>query len=197
MSIIDSSDPIPVGFETAEFVVRAITPDDAAIDHAALMETREHLRLWEQSTWPADDFTVDDNRDDLVGLAQRHADRRAFTYAVISPDGREPYGCVYLFTTSAAFLMKATVTPVGDDAWAEVDAVVYFWGRLTHMEKGADAHLLAALRPWLRDSWRAEKPVYVTNERFIQQRDLLRSTDLRLMFEFTEPGKAGRYLAFG
>lgn len=197
MSIIDSDEPIPAGFETAAFVVRPITPDDAELDHAALMETRELLRLWEQSTWPTDDFTVDENRDDLVGLAQRHADRRAFTYAVLSPDGRESCGCVYLFTTSAAFLTKATVTALGDDDWSDVDAVVYFWVRLSQMKQGVDARLLAALRPWLRDAWRAETPVYVTNEQFGQQVDLLRSTDLRLMFSFTEPNKPGAYLAFG
>ncbi|CAN5336666.1 hypothetical protein BH11ACT5_BH11ACT5_08290 [soil metagenome] len=197
MSIIDSDEPIPSELRTAEFVLRPITADDAAIDYAALMETREHLRLWEQSSWPTDDFTVEANREDLVGLEQRHTERRAFTFTVLDPTGTESLGCVYVFPTSASFLAKSAVTPLADDDWAEVDAVIYFWVRLSEMAKAMDARLLAALRPWFTAEWRAEKPVYVTNEQFIQQADLLSQTDLRLMFTLVEPGKPGTYLLYG
>jgi hypothetical protein len=47
---------VPAGLRTAEFVLRPIVADDAEKDHAAVMETREDLRLWEQSTWPEEDF---------------------------------------------------------------------------------------------------------------------------------------------
>jgi len=195
--IIDSDDPIPTGLHTAEFVLRPITADDAERDFAAVVETREHLRLWEQSTWPADDFTVEANRDDLVGLEQRHAERKAFTYTVVDPEGAEALGCVYIFPTSASFLQKSTVTAVGDEDWADVDAVVYFWARLSEMEKGMDARLLAALRAWIRDAWRAQRAVYVTNEQFTQQVELIGRTDLELRFELVEPGKPGTYLLYG
>ena len=56
MSILESSEPVPAALRTGEFALRPITTDDAERDYAALMETRELLRLWEQSTWPADDF---------------------------------------------------------------------------------------------------------------------------------------------
>ena len=38
---------------------------DADMDYAAVMEGREYRRTWDQSTWPADDFTVAANRKDL------------------------------------------------------------------------------------------------------------------------------------
>jgi len=197
MSILESDEPVPTGLRTDEFVLRPITADDAERDYAALMETRDDLRLWEQSTWPADDFTVEANRDDLVGLERRHAEHRAFTYTVVDPDDTQALGCVYVFPTSAAFLTKATVTPVSDDAWADVDAVVYFWARRSRMEQGMDERLLAALRPWFRDEWKTDTTVYVTNEQFTQQAELLHGTDLRLKFELVEPGKPGTYLVFG
>lgn len=146
MSIADPEKPVPAGLSTAEFVLRPIVADDASRDHAAVMETREYLRLWEQSTWPEDDFTVEANRKDLVGLEQRHAERRAFTFTVLDPGGAECVGCLYVFPTSASFLAKSTVTPVGDDEWVDVDAVIYFWVRLTRMDIGMDERLLAALR---------------------------------------------------
>lgn len=197
LSLTDPATPIPGGLRTSEFVLRPIVADDAELDYAAVIETREHLRLWEQSTWPADDFTVEANREDLVGLEQRHREHRAYTFTVLTPDGGESLGCVYVFPTSAAFLAKSTVTAVGDDDWADVDAVVYFWVRLRGMESGVDARLLVALRDWFSSAWHAEKPVYVTNEQFTQQVELIDATDLTLEFELVEPGKPGIYLVYG
>lgn len=193
----DSTEPVPAELRTEEFVLRPIVVDDVEMDYAAVMETREHLRLWRQSTWPEDDFTVEANRKDLVDLEERHAARRAFAYTVLDPDGTECLGCVYIFPTSATFLAKSTVTPVGDDEWADVDAVILFWARLPQMASGMDERLLAALRAWFKDEWKLEKTVYVTSEQFTQQVDLIDRTDLNLKFELLEPGKPGKRLVFG
>ena len=197
MPFSDSTEPVPAELATEEFALRPILAEDAEMDYAAVMETREHLRLWQQSTWPEDDFTVAENRKDLIDMEQRHAAHRAFNYTVLDPDGSKCLGCVYVFPTSAAFLAKSTVIPVADDVWADVDAVIFFWARLSQMETGMDERLLAALRAWFTDEWKLEKTVYVTSEPFTQQVDLLGRTDLSLKFELLEPGKAGKRLAFG
>lgn len=137
------------------------------------------------------------NRKDLIDLEQRHAAHRAFTYTVLDPDGTRCLGCVYVFPTSATFLAKSTVTPVGDDEWVDVDAVIFFWVRLPQMASGMDKRLLAALRAWFKDEWKLEKTVYVTSEQFTQQVDLLDRTDLNLKFELLEPGKPRKRLVFG
>ncbi|WP_417563249.1 GNAT family N-acetyltransferase [Microbacterium sp.] len=196
MPFTDTHVPAPATLATPEFRLRPLTTDDAARDHAALMETREQLRLWEQSTWPADDFTVDDNRADLAGLQQRHAEGRAYTYAMVDPRDRENLGCVYVFPTTAAFLARSTVTPVGTESWDDVDAVVYFWVRASRVPGGTDARLLAALREWFRDAWGFARTAYVTNEQFTQQVELFGGTDLDLAFELREPGKPGTYLIY-
>jgi hypothetical protein len=197
VSFTDSNISVPAELRTDEFVLRPIVADDAELDFAALMETREYLRLWEQSSWPEDDFTVEANRADLVGLEERHAAHRAFTYTVLDPNGTQSLGCVYNFPTSATFLAKSAVTQVGDDEWGNVDAVVYFWVRLSQMQNGLDARLLGALRAWFTDDWRLQRVVYVTNEQFTQQVDLIERTDLSLKFELREPGKPGTYLVYG
>lgn len=196
-SITGPTQVAPDGLVTGEFVLRPITADDAPADYAAVMETRHELRLWQQSSWPADDFTVEGNREDLAGMEQRHRERKAFSYSVVDPAGTECLGCVYLFPIDATFLAKSSVTPVGDAAWADVEAVAYFWARRLRMATGMDGRLLAALRTWLREAWRLDRVVFVTNEQFGQQADLLRGTDLALQFELREPGKAGTYLVFG
>lgn len=197
MFFIELSNPVPTELRCEEFVLRPITPGDAELDYAAVMETRKSLRLWEQSAWPEDDFTVEANRNDLVDLEQRHAAHRAFTYTVLDPDGAESLGCVYIFPTGATFLTKASVTPVGNDEWANVDAVVYFWVRLSRVATGMDERLLAVLRRWFTEEWKLERTVYVTKEEFRQQLALLGRTDLAVKFELIEPGKQGKYLAFG
>lgn len=197
MSFTDLNEPVPAGLSTEEFALRPIVADDAEADYAAVMETRDYLRLWEQSTWPEDDFTVEANRTDLIDLEQRHAAHRAFTYTVLGPDGSECLGCVYVFPTKATFLVKSTVTPVGDDRWADVDAVIFFWVRLSRIKTGMDERLLAALRTWFDEQWKLKRAVYVTNEQFRQQKNLIDRTDLTLKFELLEPDKPGKYLVFG
>ena len=193
----DPAAPVPGGLTTEEFVLRPIRADDAALDHAALMETRVDLRRWEQSNWPADDFTVEANREDLAGLERRHAERRAFTYTVFDPGDAECLGCVYVFPISATFLARSTVLPLGDRVWADVDAVVYFWVRRSRAELGMDERLLAALRTWFTTAWGFESTVYVTNEQFRHQVELLGRTDLVVQFELREPDKPAVYLVFG
>ena len=182
---------------TDEFVLRPITAADAERDHAAVMDTREELRVWEQSAWPEDDFTVEANRADLDDLETRHRKHRAFTFTVLDPAEQTALGCVYLFPIDATFLAKATVTPVAGERWDDVDVVVYFWLRPALADAGADRRLLDALRRWLADEWGFATPVFVTNEQYERQLRMLRSTDLEMHFELREPEKAGAYLVFG
>lgn len=197
MSHAGLQEPVAAELRTGEFALRPIVADDAEMDFTAVMEAREHLRLWRQSTWPEDDFTVEANRADLVELEQRHAAHRAFTYTVLDPDGTRCLGCVYVFPPHATFLAKSAVTPLGDDAWADVDAAVFFWVRRSRMEAGMDERLLTALRAWFEAEWKLNKTVYVTSESFTQQVDLLGRTGLDPKFEMREPGKPFKRLMFG
>jgi hypothetical protein len=187
------NEPVPAELRTAEFVLRPIVADDAELDYAAVMAAREHLRLWRQSTWPEDDFTVAENRKDLVECEERHLARRAFTYTVLDPGGAECLGCVYVFPTTAKFLARAAVTPVGDDEWADVEAVVFFWARLSRMEEP----LLAALRTWFTGEWKLTRTVYATSEPCTAQVDLLNRTDMQVKFELQEPDRPRKRLVFG
>lgn len=197
MAITDATAPLPSELTTEGFSLRPIVAGDAEKDYAAVVETREYLRLWEQSTWPDDDFTVEANREDLVSLEQRHNDRRAYTYTVLDPRSDECLGCVYVFPTTASFLTKATVAKIGIDEWEDVEAVVYFWVRRSRMATGMDERLLTELRLWFTEAWKVSRAVYVTNEQFTHQVNLIGRTDLVPKFEFVEPDKSGTYLAFG
>ena len=197
MTITDDAFPVPTGLTTPEFVLRPITADDAENDFAAVMETRESLRLWEQSTWPEDEFTVEGNRKDLVDMEERHLAHRAYSYTVLDPGDSQCLGCVYIFPTSATFLTRAAVTAVGTESWDHVEAVVYFWVRLSRMATGMDERLLAELRAWVRSGWGLARVVFVVSEEFGQQLALFERTDLVQQFVLVEPHKTGQYRVFG
>lgn len=190
------TEPGDAGLRTAEFVLRPITAEDAAADHAAVMETRDLLLGWEQSGWPAEDFTVEANREDLRDLEFRHAEHRAYTYTVVAPAGSPCLGCVYVFPTAAIFLARSAVTQLGGIRWEDVEAVVYFWVRASRLPDALDARLLDALRGWFTPEWGLRSSVFVTSEGFEEQVRLLRGAGLSEVFEVREPGKVGRYLAF-
>lgn len=185
------------GLTTDEFVLRPITVADVELDYAAVMESREYLRTWEQTSWPADDFTVAGNLADLEGLEQRHTDRQAYTYTVMNPAGTECLGCVYLMPTDARSFAGARITPAGGDhRWDDYAAAVYFWVRKSRLAAQLDRVLLDALRSWLVRDWSLGGHLFVTSEPFTQQVEMIGQTDLELRFEIEEPDKPGRFLAY-
>ena len=179
-------DFVPEGLTTDGFVLRPIVAADAELDYAAVMESREYLRKWEQTSWPADDFTVTANREDLENLERRHASREAFTYTVINPAGTECLGCVYVMPSDAPSFAKARITPIGNRRWDDYQAAVYFWIRKSRLATETDLVLLDTLRTWLEEDWSLGGHLFVTNEQFTQQVDMIEHTDLQLRFEIEE-----------
>jgi hypothetical protein len=187
---------VPHFMKTDAFVLRPITAADAELDYDAVMESREYLRHWEQSSWPEDDFTVAENRKDLEKLEKWNADHMAFTYTVLDPGEAQCLGCVYIFPTNASLFEKAQITALDEARWDEREAAVYFWVRKSQLEAGQDEVLLETLRNWIDTEWSLSGHVFVTNEQFEQQVELLEATDLRRRFEIREAGKPGAYLAY-
>lgn len=186
----------PAGLKTKEFVLRPLLALDAELDYDAVMESREFLRKWEQSTWPEDDFTVEANRDDLMKAELRHANGDAFTYTVVNLDQTECLGCVYVLPPDAKMFTDAQVTAVGADQWSDCDATVFFWVRASRLPEHLDRTLLDSLITWFEQEWSFRAPVIVTNEQVDQQVAMLDGTDLRRRFEVKVPDDPGKYLAY-
>lgn len=186
----------PAGAQTREFVLRPLLASDAELDYEAVMESREFLRKWEQSTWPEDDFTVEANREDLMKAERRHANGDAFTYTVMNLDQTECLGCVYVLPPDAKMFTGAQVTALGADQWSDCDATVFFWVRKSRLPDGLDRALLDSLVRWFEQEWSFKGPVIVTNEQFDQQVAMIEGTDLRRRFEVKVPDDPGRYLAY-
>ncbi|WP_348787658.1 N-acetyltransferase [Leifsonia sp. NPDC080035] len=188
---------IPDRLVTDAFTLRPLRVADTALDYDAVMESRVYLRPWEQTGWPADDFTFAEDLEDVTMLEHRHDERQAFTYTVLSPDESECLGCVYILPPDARHYREATVAPAGDAEWEDVGALVSFWVRTSRLASGLDVALLDSVRAWLAQYPRLGRPLYVTNERVDQQVAMLKGTELQLLFRITKPTHPGSYLAFG
>lgn len=188
---------VPRGYSHAEFVVRPLTTADTELDYAAVMASRDQLRVWEQDTWPEDDFTMEANRGDLQRHQDLHDEGLAFTYTVMSPDETECLGCIYLFPPEARFLARSEVTPLAGERWGDVDAAVYHWVRTSLVGTGFDRAVFASLADWMRDDWPIDRSVFVTSEDLSHQVDLIESVGMTQRYVIQEPDKPGRYLAYG
>lgn len=197
MTFHDQGVTAPVGFRTEHLIVRPIELDDVALDYEAVMSSRQSLRIWEQSTWPEDDFTVEDNRADLVKMVERHADGYAFGYTVMPPDESQCLGCIYVFATDANWLEGADVTSLVDAAhWSDVDAVVSFWVRESRVVDGLDRELVEQMRMWFSDAWNLERAVFLTAEGFAQQVAMLDASGLERCFRLVLADDAGTNVAY-
>jgi hypothetical protein len=140
---------LPPGFETPARLdlptghhLRPIRADDVAIDHPAVMGSRESLweRYGEAWGWPPATMTYEQDRDDLARHEEEIAAREAFNFAVLDAGETELLGCVY-------------VDPPYADPPPGTEAVVSWW--LVDAMAGSDLEraLAETLPGWLRDVW--------------------------------------------
>jgi hypothetical protein len=199
MSMTSTSDAfrVPEELRTDEFLLRPIRATDAQLDYEAVMESKDFLRLWEQTTWPEDDFTVAANRADLERLEQRHTDGESFTYTVMHPDETQCLGCVYIVPTGARQLAKSEIAAIDGDQWSDYQVAVYFWIRKSRLADGLDQRLLATLGPWLERDWHIGRHLIVTSEQYEHQVSLIEDTGLSRLFRLKSPNETGYSLAYG
>ena len=187
---------IPDRLVTDQFLIRPLLATDVELDYIAVMESRKFLRKWEQSTWPADDFTLAGNLKDLQRHEREHINHEAFTYTVMNPTETQCLGCVYIYPLTARWLIRAEATPVGNTAWADYEAVIRFWIRQSRLAEGMDRQLLDILRSWFAQEWAFDGYLFHTSEQFEQQVAMWERAGLQCQFEVKDPKQPAKDLAY-
>ncbi len=116
----------PLGVEHNEADLRAWS---SSVDHVHATPG------FEGHSWPDDPMTLERNRDDLRRHAEDFAQRRGFTYSVLSDPGADVVGCVYIYPS----------------ALEGVDAAVRSWVRASRAE--LDEPLYRTVSEWLATEW--------------------------------------------
>ena len=172
--------PAPSTWHTDRLLLRPLRTTDVELDYDAVMSSAEQLRMWSDSTWPADDFTLAGNLADLQRHQDEHEQGAAYTYTVFTPGGDRCLGCAY-FTAPRPQMQAAVIG-------ATAPVAVRFWVRTAEIAGGLDQPLLAALRDWLHREWFFDCIVYPLNPLNTRQAALLEDAGcvLRLAYVRTD-----------
>ncbi len=161
MALYPDDEAVPTEWRTNDLWLRVLRPDVTELDYAALMESRVRLRRWSVSSWPADDFTLEENRGDLIGHEQEWEAREAFAYTVLNPEGTRCEGCVYMYPLDRWLVHNGFERRGTGDEFADNTPAVTFWVRDSALVAGLDRQLLDGLREWFQQDWTYEQVVYL------------------------------------
>jgi len=168
---------VPAEKRTDRLLLRPLRVADVELDYAAVMSSAASLRRWSQSEWPADDFSLAENRSDLERHEREHLERKAFTFTVLDPLGARCLGCVYIMP------LRSQEMPLGEGVTHP--GRVTFWVRDSEQPGGLDRHLLATLREWLTAEWALGRVVFTISEKETRQAALLRENGLEVRSRYT------------
>ncbi|KUM04853.1 hypothetical protein KIF53_12500 [Chromobacterium subtsugae] len=75
-----------------------LSPDHAKADHQAVCRSANAIRhvFGPQNHWPPTDISFDENLADLRRYLAEFEQRQAFAYCLLTPDGKQYLGCLYL-----------------------------------------------------------------------------------------------------
>ncbi len=118
----------------------ALTPELVKQDLAALMADPASLNRWSNSTWPTDDFTVEENLVDLQLHEREQIERIALTYSVLIDDVVR--GCIYV--RSAQDALRTRGIDPSTCTLPTSHAVVRGW-----LHGGSASSLIATSVAWL------------------------------------------------
>lgn len=149
----------------------------AESDYKAVMSSRGSLRLWSQSPWPEDDFTLEQNREDLAHHVQDNLLHTAYGYMIYSPDHSTCYGSVYVNPLKP---VRDGYTTTGDQQrmLETFDARIDYW-TVDDLALELKIEILKDLREWLRDIWKI-RPMFSARRGMDERLDLYRSAGLKL-----------------
>jgi RimJ/RimL family protein N-acetyltransferase len=178
MSFVPADFTPPDELRTEHLHLRILAPDVTELDYDALMESRARLRQWSASSWPADDFTLDANRDDLAGHVEEWNERIAFAYTVLNPDDTACEGCCYINPINAHIRSRRMQAEGSGLDTGENTAGVGFWVRDSAQPRELDRELLDGLIQWLQRDWPFAAIYFVVNGKLTRDIGLYRDAGL-------------------
>jgi len=136
--------PVPDGLMAGDFRLTPLGPQHNEADYAAWTSSIEHIRAtpgFRESSWPRE-MSLADNLRDLQRHARDFAERRGFTYTVLSISSGDIIGCVYIYPPRSQ-------GPGPDER--RPHASVRSWVRADHA--ALDPALHDAVLAWLERDW--------------------------------------------
>jgi hypothetical protein len=169
----------PESLRSADFSIRPLRTSDVELDYEAVMSSRRSLRVWSDSSWPADTFSLDENRADLAMHQAEHDERVAFGYTVMAPDESRCYGSIYV-QHPLPLLDDYDRHDGAEAAIRALDARVDFWLRDDLVERGMERVLIDLLLGWFDRAWPFERVAFASRRGMDARRRVYEQCGLEL-----------------
>lgn len=186
---------VPEILQTSEFTLRPLTPAHVELDHAALMTSKEMLRLWSGrpgASWPTDDFSVEENLADMEWHHGDHLARTAFTFTVLNPAEDCVLGCIYIVPFEPLMAANPHLEAmIGDNT-----ALVRLWVVESRLADGLDKRLVHALIDWFEREWSFDAVYFHVYEQFKQQIETFEACGLSQVGQLEIPQRGNPFLLY-
>ena len=167
---------IPEILNQDQFRFEILHPKHVELDYQAVMKSKDFLRRWSCSDWPADDFSVADNLTDLKRHYQEHQQKLAFTYTILSQDKTLCLGCIYIKPVRAI--------PCSTSQEMEFLEPYHFfcsyWVIYEIRNTDLDELIFFSLQKWLDTVWHFSAIFYTNNLQIPEQDVIFRNNGLEL-----------------
>jgi hypothetical protein len=101
---------IPAGLRDEGFDLRPLRAADAALDHEAYVASPAVISAHSGGRWPTVGFRIEENMPLASQHEADHLARRAFTFLIVTQDGSQSLGCLYLMPL-VPYLQRVQVSP--------------------------------------------------------------------------------------
>ena len=128
------------------------------------------LRSWSQATWPADDFTRDENLRDLERHEREH--RGEWRSRTPCSTRRRPAA------SDASTSRRSRPRSPRYARAVRTGVRVGFWVRTSEVANELDRHLLAVLRDWFASDWAFDTTLFGVSPQETRQASVLAETGL-------------------
>ena len=160
----------PIRLESTDFVVHCQRPSDNELDFDAVMSSKEILREWSDSEWPEDDFSLEQNAQDIAEHIAEHEQNSDFGFSIFSPDEDRLLGSLYL--NAVGPLLENYPTDAMTLAHLlEFDVRIEYWLR-SGVGPDLEMRFVQTVIKWLETAWWFERPVFGTRKDMTSRRRL-------------------------
>lgn len=154
-------------------------------DFDAVNDSKDYLRAWSSSQWPLDEFTAEDNKQDLQFHVDDNEDHVAYGYMIYSSDLNVCLGSVYV--NPLAEWDSFHSLQQGVDPRLQFQARIDYWVR--QGDPILEEKILRILIPWFRNVWKI-KVLYTTRPALQIRNSLYQKMNLKQhanLISFSEP----------
>jgi hypothetical protein len=178
-------DPIPKDYLQQQFCFQVLHPRYVTLDYKALMSSKDFLRRWSQSEWPTDDFSLEENLEDLSWHYEEQVDKIAFTYTVLDHNQTNCLGCIYIKpTTSIKDLLPNELTLL-----APFSHFCSFWVIDTIRGTQLEQIIFSGLINWLYTEWQFPGLFFTSNPLIPEMESLYQKNGLQLFLDLGRPNR--------